>query len=845
MTVRRISLPVDAVLPAVVDALHRWPGVVLRAPTGAGKTTRVPPALLDAGLAREHAIIMLEPRRLAATTAARRIAAERGGRVGDEVGYQIRFDRRIGPRTRIQVVTEGILTRMLQDDPFLEQIGIVIFDEFHERNLHSDLGLAMTRRVQREARPDLKIVVMSATIDTAPLAEFLDGPVVESEGRLHPVATDYLPFAATGPVERIAASGVEQILDKTAGDVLVFLPGVAEIRRTRQAIASVAERRDLAVMELYGDLPSDQQEAVLRPADRRKVILSTNVAETSVTIEGVTGVVDAGLARVLRFDSAVGLDRLELCRISRASADQRAGRAGRTAAGVCLRLWTEREHAALREREDPEVRRVDLAGPVLQLRAWGETDLRSFPWFESPSPPALDQAEGLLRRLGAIDARCVTELGRGMARFPVHPRLARMLIEGHRLGQPHRAALAAALLSERDPFIRPRQSRAAAHSTDSDVLDRLETLEEFDRTHRRGSAVGELAAGPAQSVLRVCDQLSQLADDACGRTKSRDAAGDEAVLRALLAAFPDRVARRRESNSPRAVMVGGRGVRLWERSAVRNDPLFLCVDIEEQGGNEALVRQASAVDRQWLARELLSEAVDLEFDEARERVIATRRIRYDDLVIEESPTDAADAQAIARVLCHAASTRLDRALPLDDPAAAQWLGRVRCLRQWAPALNLPAFTDDELREMLPPLCYGRRSFSELRSAPLVDFLRSALSSAQLSALDRDAPERLAVPSGSRIALRYEVGRPPVLAARIQELFGLVDTPRVAGGRVAVLIHLLAPNMRPQQVTQDLRSFWTNTYPAVRSELRRRYPKHSWPDDPLTAQPERRPARRRS
>ncbi len=840
-----LELPVDAVLPSLVDSLRRRTSVVLRAPTGAGKTTRVPPAVLDAGLAQGRSIIMLEPRRLAATTAARRMAAERGGKVGDEIGYQIRFDRRIGPQTRIHVVTESILTRVLQDDPFLEHVGVVIFDEFHERNLHSDLGLAMTRRVQREARPDLKIIVMSATIDAAPVAEFLDCPVVESEGRLHPVTTSYLPFPPSGPVERIAASGVEQVLDKTAGDILVFLPGVGEIRRTHQALESLAERRGLAVMDLYGDLPYEQQEAVLRPADRRKLILATNVAETSVTIEGVTGVVDTGLARVLRFDPSVGLDRLEVCRISRSSADQRAGRAGRTAPGVCLRLWTEREHAGLNEREDPEVRRVDLAGPALELRAWGEPDLREFPWFESPPAAALDEADRLLRRLGALDERGATELGRCMVRFPVHPRLARMLIEAHRLGHPDRAALAAALLSERDPFVRPRDRRAATHSTDSDVLDRLETLEAFDRSNRRGPALGELAAGAAQIVLRARDQLARTARDVCGRAKSAACDADEAVLRALLAALPDRVARRREPNSPRGVLVGGRGVRLWERSAVRNPDLFLCVDIEEQGGNEALVRQASAIERQWLAPDLVRESVEVEFDESRERAIAVRRTRYDDLVIDESPTDAADPSRLAEALCRAASVRLDRALPLGDDAVAQFLARVRCLGEWLPALSLPEFTDDEMRELLPQLCAGRRSFAELRSAPLVDFLKSALTPAQIAALEREAPERLAVPSGSRILLRYEVGRPPVLAARIQELFGLVDTPRVAGGRVPVLVHLLAPNMRPQQVTQDLRSFWTNTYPTVRNELRRRYPKHSWPEDPLNAPPERRPARRRS
>ncbi len=842
----RLSLPVDAVLPELIARLRRNSGCVLTAPTGAGKTTRVPPALLDAGLAGAGSIVMLEPRRLATQAAARRIAAERGGKVGDEVGYQIRFDRKASVATHIFVVTEGILVRMLQDDPFLERVGLVIFDEFHERNLNSDLSLAMTRRVQREARPELKIVVMSATLDAEPVAAFLGCPVLRSEGRLHPVDVRFSRFSQAGPIHESAAAGVEQILDETAGDVLVFLPGVGEIRRTKQQLSATAARRNLALMELYADLPPDEQDAALRLADRRKIVLATNVAETSVTIEGVTAVVDTGLARVPRFDPAVGLDRLEVCRISRSSADQRAGRAGRTTPGVCLRLWTEREHESLETHEEPEIRRLDLAGPALELRAWGEPDLRAFPWYEAPAESAIEHAESLLRLLGAIDTRGVTELGRRMARLPVHPRLARLLIEGHARGCVERAALVAALLSERTAFQRPRERREVAHSSDSDVLDRLQALESFANARRRHSEVGTLETGPAQFVLRAAEQLTRAAQELGGRGRAprgSKTSSDDSLLESLWTAFPDRLARRREQGSPRAVMVGGRGVRLADESAVARPDLFVCVDVEEVGKSEALVRQASVVERDWLPAGALTTRVDVEFDERRERVIATRRVRYLDLAVEESATDVPDSPEVADLLAREAAKRLDRAIALDDSGVAQFFARANSLREWLPELALPAFDETTLREILPQLCAGRRSFQELRQAPLIEFLKSRLTPAQLQSLDRDAPERITVPSGSRVALCYEPGRPPVLAVRIQEVFGLRETPRVARGRVAVLMHLLAPNMRPQQVTDDLASFWMNVYPAVRKELCRRYPRHAWPIDPFVAAAQRRPRRK--
>ena len=851
-------LPIDAVLPDLVRALTKSPCAVLRAPTGAGKTTRVPPALLDAGLAGDRTILMLEPRRLAARAAARRIAAERGWRLGGEVGFHVRFDRQASDRTRILVLTEGLLVRYLQDDPFLERAGVVVFDEFHERNLDTDLALALVRKVQLEARPDLELVVMSATIETEGIARFLGGPqgpapVVASEGRLHPVEVAYLPTDERTPIQKAIVPAIARALESTSGDVLAFLPGVGEIRRTHDELAPLAGRRNVAVHDLYGDLPAEEQDAVLRRADRRKIVLATNVAETSVTIDGVTAVVDSGLARVLRYDAGVGLDRLELVRISRASAEQRAGRAGRTAPGICLRLWSEAEQRSMGEREEPEIRRVDLAGPVLQLACFGETDLERFPWFEAPPPGALERALLLLERLGALGPHGVTATGRAMGRIPAHPRIARLLLEGARLGVAREAAFAGALISERDPFSRGRSRGPSRRSADSDVLDRVRALGDFERTGHAPSELGDLNVGAARFALRARDELLRHAQAVRDADLPRDAHAsresarlEDGLLRALLAAYPDRVARRRAKDDPRGVMVGGRGVRIAEESAVREAEFFVCVDLDagRRGERaEALVRQASAIERDWLPKERVREAVAVTFDEERKAVTALRRTLYEDLVLEEVRTALPDTGEVERVLAEAAASDLSAALPLEEEETARFLARLRCLRGWMPELELPELDSAEITALLPELCAGARSFADLEKLPLASILKSKLSHAQARALDREAPERIQVPSGSHIALVYEVGRPPVLAARIQELFGLADTPRVAGGRVGVLMHLLAPNHRPQQVTEDLRSFWNGAYADVRKELARRYPRHSWPEDPWNAPAERRPGGR--
>jgi ATP-dependent helicase HrpB len=836
----RDPLPVDAVLPELLARLGDRGAAVLRAPTGAGKTTRVPPALMATV---PGTVLVLEPRRVAARAAARRMAVEHGSPLGEVFGYHVRFDRAAGPRTRVLAVTPGVLLRMLHDDPFLEAASAVVFDEFHERGLEADLALGMVRLV-RQARPELRAVVMSATLDAGPVSEYLGGcPVVTSEGRTFPVEVRYRPKRAETPWPDAAASAVRDALRAADGDVLVFLPGLGEIRRTADALADLEPA--VAVLPLHGELPPDQQDRALQRLDRRKVVLATNVAETSVTVDGVAVVIDTGQARQLEFDTAVGMDRLRLVPISKASADQRGGRAGRTRPGVCVRLWDEIGQKARPEQTEPEIRRVDLASAVLHLFAHGE-DPAAFPWLEPPRAEAVRQAVGLLERLDAVSGNKLTALGEELAGLPVHPRLGRLLVEGKRLGVPGRAALAAAVLGDRDPFQRPFDGpphlAPPAAATESDLLDRVEALEQFAATGRLDFPVGRLSRGSARFVLEARDQLFRLVNRGTKGRSDLPADADEALLRAVFAAFPDRLARRRERTDRRARMVGGRGVRLAHQSGVNEPDLFACVDVDA-GGTDSLVRLASGVRREWLPADRLTVRHEVEFDESSERVVARKRTRFEDLVIDDTAGHVADEGEAARVLAAAAAARFDRVAPAADSEAGRFLLRLRCLNAWMPALDLPRFDDDELKAMLPDLCRGRRSLPDLRAGPWLDLVRGRLTYQQQQLIDREAPDRLRVPSGRDVPLEYAEGRPPVLAVRIQELFGLAETPRIAGGRVKVLLHLLAPNDRPQQVTDDLASFWATGYRVARKDLRGRYPKHDWPDDPTTATASRGPKRR--
>ncbi len=805
-------LPVDDAIPDLLQALGNRGSAVLVAPPGAGKTTRVPPAIDGAGLGR--GIAVLQPRRVAARATAGRIASEQGWRIGEEIGWQIRHENRTGPNTRIRVMTEGILTRRLLSDPFLEGIGCVVLDEFHERSIHCDLALAFLREIQTTVRPELKIVVMSATMDPKPVAAFLGGaPIIESRGRMHEVDVRFASREdRSGRIEDDVAVAVRRTLMRDFGEtghVLVFLPGMREILRVR-------ERLDTgdAVCVLHGGISPAEQDAAIAPSDRRKIILSTNIAETSLTIDGVRTVIDSGFARIAGFDAGTGIDRLETKRISRASADQRAGRAGRTAPGVCLRLWTKAEDTMLAEETPPEVRRTDIASAVLSVKSWGTRDAKAFRWYEKPSDAAIDSAERLLRMLGVSGGDGgLTERGRQVAALPLHPRLGALLVEGERRKLGRQAAGIAALASEDE--LSPRHG-APQSSGDSDVLARLESLD-------RGSLPG---------VTRVRDELAKYVRSAA----SASPASDEKLLRLLLHGWPDRVTRRREPGSDRGVMVGGRGVRLDKTSCVRRSELFLSVCIRDTHDSESVVTAASRVESAWI-REEYPDQYETEFahryDTARECVVTSKRTTYQGLVLDEREAGPqSDPEGASAMLAAALSARAEE-LFVGDEASTAFLARLAFLRRVMPECGLPT---PDLAHVVGQACSGRFSLQAVREGGLANLLRGELTWKQRQLLDAEAPERVPLPSGRSAAVEYPNSGDgaPVMAARLQEMFGMMDAPTLAGGRAKVVVHLLGPNYRPVQITQDLRGFWERTYQEVRRELRARYPKHSWPEDPMTA-----------
>ncbi len=834
-TPARSALPIDPLLPAVTDALRTGRRAILRAAPGAGKTTRVPGALLDAGIAGDGRALVLEPRRIAARAAAEYVARQRGGSVGGEVGYRVRFEQRGGRGTRLWFLTEGVFGRQMADDPFLDGVGAVVLDEFHERHLQGDLALAVVRSLQETVRPDLKLVVMSATLETEALARYLpDATVLTSEGRAHPVTMSWAPLPPRARLPEHTASVVRDVL-AAPGDVLVFLPGAAEIRRTAEALAGV----DADVVTLHGDQPLDEQQRALRPGPRRRVVLATNVAETALTVEGVTAVVDSGLARVARFDARHGLDRLALAPISQASAEQRAGRAGREGPGRCVRLWSRAEHAGRRAHETPEVLRLDLTRTVLELRAWGLGDP---PWLDPPPEATLAHAATLLRALGAVDdAGAVTDVGRRMLALPASPRLARMQLEAEALGCGAAGALLAALAGERDILAGARTFGGGADHPPgpSDLLLRMEL---FDDAARRGFAADACRAlGLEPRAVRAVERARrQLA-----RSSAAGTTDPERLLRCALAGFPDRVCRRREPGSDRAVMVGGTGIALGPESVVRDAELFVAVDVEGGGrGGEARVRIASAVRREWLAA-LFPGAIAtdraLGYDAAREAVVERRRERYLDLVLSEQIRTDVDRADAGEILATAIAADPDRLVALVGDDAL--LPRLRFLARAMPELDLPADPTALVVDAVHACAAGRRRLSELHGADVAGAVRGLLSHAQRSALERDAPTHVRLPTGRAAPITYDPERPPSASARIQELFGLTSTPRLAGGRVPLVVHLLSPSHRPVQVTDDLASFWRTTYFDVRKQLRGRYPRHPWPDDPLTAEPTGRATRR--
>ena len=837
-------LPIDDVLPDVVRHLKRGPNLVLIAPPGAGKTTRLPQVLVDRSVVGpSQRVVVLEPRRLAARLAARRIAEERKTRLGGEVGYQVRFDDRTSKDSRIVLVTEGILTRRLQSDPFLEGVGAVVLDEFHERSVHADLGLALLREVQQTVRDDLKIVVMSATLDPAPVQRFLgECPVVQSEGRAYPVDVHYLDRPDERPNTDLVVSLCRKAVRAHAsGDVLAFLPGVAEIRRAADALASALP--DIDVCPLYGDLPPDAQDRAVQPGPRRKIVLATNIAESSLTIAGVSIVVDGGEQKIARHEPGLGLDRLDRTRISRRSAEQRAGRAGRTGPGHAYRAWTEAAHRLLPTEDQPEILRVDLAPVLLEVLTWSSSDPAAFGWYEAPSDGQIHRAAALLRQLGAMgpDDFALTERGKKLAALPVHPRLAALLLTGAQRGLLDSAALIAALVSEKD--VQRRTDRPAESVASSDVLVRAEAVAAVDHGAHGPDAFG-LARGAVAQVRKVRDRLVRLVRDSAGTESSPT---DDDLLRLVLSAFPDRVGRRL-ADDDRYAIVGGTSARLARESAVKDAELLVAVQVDAgRRGSSAggIIRWASQIKESWLQEETngMSEVTAARWNRGRQAAEAVTEVRYFDLVLRRRSAKQADPQALSDCLAEAARLDLDRALPLTDEVMT-FFARVRFLREAMPELDLPDWGPDDRTTLLGELCMGRRSFDDLRSVDLVKAFEQRLDSGKRAALTRHAPTSLKVPSGSTKRLRYGAEGPPALAVRLQEVFGLYESPRLADGRVPVKMELLAPNQRPVQVTQDLANFWANTYAEVRKELRQRYPKHQWPEDPRDGIASARTLRRR-
>lgn len=820
--------PIDELLPDIRASLVRHPRLVLEAPPGAGKTTRVPPALLDAPWLEGRRIIMLEPRRVAARAAAGFMASQCDENVGDSVGYRIRFDHRVSGRTRIEVVTEGILTRMIQDDPTLEGIGAILFDEFHERHLAADLGLALALDVQASLREDLRIVLMSATLDGQRLSDFLDAPRLSSAGRSYPVQVSHFPGRRDEKLEHHVRRAVEHALAAHPGDILVFLPGQREIGRVQRVLTM---QQDTAqVLTLHGDMPVEQQSYVLQPdpAGRRRVVLATNVAESSVTLPGVRVVVDSGLSREPRFDPNSGFSRLDVVHVAQASADQRAGRAGRVAEGWAYRLWPESQR--LEPQRRPEIAQVELAALALELAAWGDADLR---FVDVPPPGALAAATELLQRLGALDGGAVTPLGRRMLSLGTHPRLAAMLLAAD---DPVEQALAcdlAALVEGRDPLRDGGDALAA----------RWDALAAF----RRGRSGARVAGGDANRPALA--HVDQSARQWRRRLRLECQPPPETAahrLGALLAhAWPDRIAFQHRTDPYRYQLANGRSARITDDSSMFGEPWLVVVELRDELRDARILRAApidlARLERDWPERFVEEERVVWDMD-AR-RISAVRERRFDRIVIDSRAVAASDRSRYPEALVDAVRQLGLDALPWS-PSLRQWRARVQCLREWCPELELPDMSDPALQasldEWLKPALSGKSRLDAISESELAEALKSRVPWATRQRIDVLAPVRTVVPSGLERPVEYgfdeAAGSPvaPVLAVKLQELFGLADTPRIVEGRIPLTLHLLSPGGRPLQVTTDLRGFWERTYPEVRKEMKGRYPRHPWPDDPWTA-----------
>jgi ATP-dependent helicase HrpB len=830
-----MDYPVLEILPDLKQALTSNRIVILQAPPGAGKSTVLPLELIDEPWLQSGKIIMLEPRRLAARSVAMRMASIKEEEVGQTIGYRVRFENRVSNKTRIEVVTEGILTRMIQGDNSLEGVNLLIFDEFHERSLQADLALALSLQVQNVLRDDLRILIMSATLESEKLSSLLKAPVITSLGRQHPVSVQYWPGEQQTPIHLRMAKAIRKAMSEQKGDVLAFLPGAGEIQRTAELLEQ--ENFSASIHPLFGDLSfSKQQQAIMpHPQGLRKIVLATSIAETSLTIEGITIVVDSGYSRVPRFDPRSGLTRLETVPVTKDAADQRAGRAGRLGPGFCYRLWSEGFHSALAASRTPEILEADLAPLILELSQWGVKDITELTWITMPPPGAVSQAKDLLHELEALSSNTITDRGKKMLKLPTHPRIAHMLLEAQQDGNNKHtiegslATDVASLLEERDPL--PKESGA-------DLSLRVEVL----RRWRGGERVSV-----DRNVLERIEKLAASWRKLLHLPVDNSVMSDKEVGKLIMAAYPERIARQADKHSERYKLVNGRMVKLPPHDPLTREP-WLAVAQLDAGGGEGKIFQAAPLDEQ----DLLQHAVEQErvaWDDDRGMVVAYREKRVGSLLLSSRQINTISEEKRIDVLCG-----MIRAQGLKILEWKEWLepwqARVMSVKQWRKEEDWPDVSDERLLETLEtwlaPFLAGINKRPELQKLDANSILSTILPWDKNARLNTLAPERLSVPSGSHIQLTYFIeGRPPVMEVRLQEVFGLLETPTVNEGRNKIMLHLLSPGYKPVQVTQDLKSFWTNTYAEVRKELRTRYPRHSWPEDPWTAEAVRGAKRRTS
>ncbi|MFD2613108.1 ATP-dependent helicase HrpB [Paenibacillus gansuensis] len=849
-----INLPIDDVLGELMDTLSDHTNAILIAPPGSGKTTRVPLALLHASWLGDRRILMLEPRRLAAKSVAAYMARQLGEQAGETVGYRVKMDTRVSKRTRIEVVTEGVLTSMLQQDPSLDGVGAVLFDEFHERSLHADLGLALCLQAQQLFREEMRLLVMSATMDAEPVSQILNhAPVIRGEGRMYPVETVYYPGHGAERLEDRTVRAVKQALQDHDGDMLVFLPGAGEIRRAERKLRESGLSPGVRVAPLYGNLPQAAQEAAIAPAvsGQRKIVLSTSIAETSLTVEGVRVVIDSGLMRVPRFSPRTGMTRLETVPVSRASADQRRGRAGRTAPGVCYRLWTEQEDRRLPPRSTPEVLEADLAPLALELAAWGVGDPAELAWLDLPPVPAYRQARELLHLLGAIaETGAVTPHGRRMAALGMHPRLAHMVLRAEGLGLARIACDLAAMLGERDVAVRT----GGRAKTDADLSSRLAMLQEA-RTWRGADlpdTLGGMEIDPAicRRVIAEADHaLAALRTEGSGRgafeapreedneTSAAEVSAVEMCGVLLGFAYPDRIGQQRSIG--KFTLANGRGAEVSEGQQLAAEPYLVAAELDDQG-TESKVYLGAGISLEQINRyfaDIIREEQSVYWDREAQTVRTFTVRKIGAVLIQETPSQSPDPELMLQALLDGIRQGGHKLLPWTK-GDRLLQSRMSFMHKYDPA-NWPDVSDESLlnhlEDWLAPHVYGMRNRSDLQKIQIGHILSELIPWEQRQELDRLVPLQLTVPSGSRITLDYSDPEQPVLAARLQELFGMKETPRIAGGRVPVTIHLLSPARRPVQVTQDLASFWEHAYFEVKKDLKGRYPKHYWPDNPLEAE----------